>query len=108
MAWYAMDNYAISSYLSSQRAFLRRQNEDSSYTPVWKSAKIDNSLNPVWSPSKIPMASLCNGDVYRPLRIEIFDWDSNGKHQTMGIVSPCCVTVVRGGASTSSRVVTPI
>jgi hypothetical protein len=54
---------------------------------VWKSTKIDNSLNPIWAASKIPMSSLCNGDVHRPIRIEIFDWDSNGKHQSMGQVS---------------------
>jgi hypothetical protein len=54
---------------------------------VWKSDKIDNSLSPVWPMVKIPMHSLCNGDVNRPLKLEIFDWDSNGKHQTMGHVS---------------------
>ena len=42
---------------------------------------------------KIPMSSLCNGDIYRPLRIEIFDWDKNGKHQTMGVVSACVIYV---------------
>lgn len=64
-----------------------RLNEDGSYTVVWKSVKIDNSLNPIWAPVKIPMSALCNGDVHRPLKIEIFDWDSNSKHQSMGIVS---------------------
>lgn len=64
-----------------------RQNEDGNYTVVWKSDKIDNTLSPVWAAAKIPMHALCNGDVHRPLRIEIFDWDSNGKHQSMGAVS---------------------
>jgi hypothetical protein len=36
------------------------------------------------------MSSLCNGDVHRPIRIEIFDWDSNGKHQSMGQVQKRC------------------
>ena len=62
-------------------------NEDGQYTVVWKSSKIDNSLNPVWGTVKISMNSLCNGDIHRPLKIEIFDWDSNGKHDTMGHVS---------------------
>eukprot|EP00598_Pedospumella_elongata_P004135 CAMPEP_0184970918 /NCGR_PEP_ID=MMETSP1098-20130426/3229_1 /TAXON_ID=89044 /ORGANISM="Spumella elongata, Strain CCAP 955/1" /LENGTH=531 /DNA_ID=CAMNT_0027492917 /DNA_START=64 /DNA_END=1659 /DNA_ORIENTATION=- len=65
---------------------IARLNEDNSYTVVWKSTKIDNSLNPIWSPVKIPMSSLCNGDMYRPLKIEIFDWDKSGKHQSMGVV----------------------
>ena len=35
------------------------------------------------------MHVLCNGDKYRPLKLEIFDWDSNGKHDTMGHVRLC-------------------
>jgi hypothetical protein len=61
-------------------------NEDNTYTVVWKSNKIDNSLNPIWAPVKIPMATLCNNDLYRPLKIEIFDWEKSGKHQSMGQV----------------------
>jgi Ca2+-dependent lipid-binding protein len=61
-----------------------RINEDGSWTPVWQSVKIDNSLNPLWAPARIPIRVLCNGDLDRPLKIEIFDWDKNGKHQTMG------------------------
>lgn len=32
------------------------------------------------------MALLCNGDIDRPLRIEVLDWDKHGKHQSMGVV----------------------
>ena len=64
-------------------------NEDGKYTVVWKSNKVDNNLSPVFQVAKISMSSLCNGDVHRPLQIEIFDWDSNGKHETMGVVSLC-------------------
>ncbi|KAJ1429331.1 copine-8-like protein [Ochromonadaceae sp. CCMP2298] len=63
-----------------------RMNEDGAQTVVWKSGKIDNSLSPIYAQVKIPMTSLCNGDIYRPLKIEIFDWDSNGKHDSMGCV----------------------
>lgn len=33
------------------------------------------------------MAELCNGDLDRPLRINLWDWDSNGKHASMGSVN---------------------
>eukprot|EP01039_Chlorochromonas_danica_P004769 gene4769-5229_t len=69
-----------------------RMNEDGSYTVVWKSIKIDNSLNPRWGEAKISMSRLCNQDLDRPLKIEIYDWESSGKHQTMGEVK----TSVRG------------
>ena len=32
------------------------------------------------------MSLLCNGDVDRPLRIEVMDWDKNGKHEQIGQV----------------------
>lgn len=63
-----------------------RMNEDGAANVVWKSTKIDNSLNPRWGETKIPMSRLCNQDLDRPLTIEIFDWDSNGKHESMGAV----------------------
>jgi hypothetical protein len=60
--------------------------EDGSYVPCWKNDKIDNNLNPVWPQSRIPMAALCNGDIDRPLKIEVWDHESSGKHQFMGLV----------------------
>jgi hypothetical protein len=38
------------------------------------------------------MTLLCNGDIDRPIRIEVLDWDKNGKHAFMGQVD----TSVRG------------
>lgn len=61
-------------------------NEDGQYTVVWKSSKVDNNLSPVWPAARIPMVTLCNGDVHRPLKIEIFDWEKSGRHQPMGEV----------------------
>lgn len=63
---------------------ISRINEDNTWTLVWKSSVIDNSLNPVWKPVKIPMGALCNGDLDRPLKIEVMDFEKNGKHDSMG------------------------
>lgn len=71
---------------------------------VWKSTKIDNSLNPIWAATKIPMGALCNGDVHRPLKLEIFDWDSNGKHESMGQVYISCLLAFLAVVSGSIRV----
>lgn len=38
------------------------------------------------------MVNLCNGDIDRPLRIEVWDHEASGRHQTMGVVE----TSVRG------------
>eukprot|EP01032_Pedospumella_encystans_P011642 gene11642-13527_t len=65
---------------------LHRCNEDGSYTSVWQNKHIDSSLNPRWSQVKIPLALVCNGDIDRPLRVEVLDWDKSGKHVYMGQV----------------------
>lgn len=69
-----------------------RKNEDNSWSIVWKSNKIDNNLNPKWAPVKLSMSQLCNADIDRPLKIEIFDFDENSSHDSMGAVE----TSVRG------------
>jgi hypothetical protein len=66
---------------------ISRLSEDGSYLPCWKNSKIDNNLNPVWPPARIPLQVLCNGDIDRPLRIDVWDWESSGRNQYMGVVS---------------------
>lgn len=79
-------------WFSTSDPFLNiaRINEDGSWTYVWKSSTIDNSLNPKWNPTKIAMSTLCNGDLDRPLKIDILDWEKNGKHNYMGTVETSC------------------
>lgn len=60
--------------------------EDGSWFRVWQGPKVDNNLNPVWPVSRILMADLCNGDIFRPLKIDVYDHESSGRHQYMGSV----------------------
>ena len=46
-----------------------------------------NNLNPTWKPVVLSMQRLCNGDPYRPLQIECLDWDRDGSHDLIGVVS---------------------
>lgn len=64
-----------------------RMNEDGQMTHVYRSAHIQNTLDPHWGVQRIPMYSLCNGDLDRPLKIEVFDHESSGKHVSMGAVN---------------------
>jgi hypothetical protein len=68
-----------------------RCNEDSSYSRVWESSMVKNSLNPRWGQTKIALSTLCNGDIHRPLKIEIYDWERSGKHVFMGQISELSV-----------------
>lgn len=65
---------------------ISRINEDGKYTQVWKNEKVDSNLNPSWAPARIPMTTLCNGDIDRPLKIEIWDFEKSGRHNFMGQV----------------------
>ena len=50
----------------------------SRYTICHKTEVIKNTLNPTWRPFPVLVRSLCNGDVERTIKVECFDWDSDG------------------------------
>lgn len=56
------------------------------YSIVYRSEYIKNNLNPTWKPFKIKVRDLCNCDYDRGLKIDVYDWDSNGKHDLIGSV----------------------
>lgn len=43
-----------------------------------------DSLNPFFNMATLSLEELCYCDLEWPLRIEIFDWNSNGKHRNIG------------------------
>ncbi len=59
-------------------------NEDNSYTAVHKTEIIKNTLNPTWKQFTLPVVTLCNGDHDRIIKLECFDWDSDGSHDLIG------------------------
>jgi len=76
-------------FFSTSDPFIQasRMNEDGTWTVVWQNEHVNNSLNPRWAQTKISMASLCNGDIDRPLKFDIFDYEKSGKHVFMGLVN---------------------
>lgn len=40
--------------------------------------------------------ALCNGNYLRPLRIEVWDWDRNGKHDHLGVVTTTLQALLEG------------
>ncbi|EMP30071.1 Copine-9 [Chelonia mydas] len=57
-----------------------RSNEDGTFTICHKTEVVKNTLNPVWQPFSIPVrASLCNGDYDRTVKIDVYDWDRDGR-----------------------------
>ena len=71
---------------------ISRIREDGSFVHVFKNKPIMDNLSPTWPVVRIPLQKLCNGDIDRPIQIDIFDFDKDGTHDSMGGV----LTSVRG------------
>ncbi|XP_033110613.1 copine-8-like [Anneissia japonica] len=61
-----------------------RCNEDNSYTIVHKTEVIKNTLDPTWRPFSLMVRKICNGDYDRSIKIECYDYDSDGSHDLIG------------------------
>uniref|UniRef100_A0A3Q4I1F0 C2 domain-containing protein n=1 Tax=Neolamprologus brichardi TaxID=32507 RepID=A0A3Q4I1F0_NEOBR len=57
-----------------------RSNEDGTFTICHKTEVIKNNLNPVWQSFTIPVRALCNGDYDRTVKVDVYDWDRDGRY----------------------------
>lgn len=76
---------------------IKRLREDGAHQVVWKNSPVMDNLSPVWPTARIPMMNLCNGDINRPIVIEIYDFDSNGTHEHMGSVHTSVKSIMDSG-----------
>ena len=51
---------------------------------VYKSEHVDDNLNPRWKTAKVALDDLCDLDLDGIIRVSIFDWEEDGKHNAMG------------------------
>jgi len=63
---------------------ISRSGSGSGWSVVKRSEIIMKNLNPTWAPFQISARDLCNSDHERPLKIDIYDWDSDGTHDYIG------------------------
>ena len=54
------------------------------WSVVKRSEVIMKNLSPTWAPFEISAKLLCNGDHSRPLKFDVYDWDSDGSHDYIG------------------------
>lgn len=52
--------------------------------PVYRSKPIMNELDPNWPPFSVDITRICDGDLNKPILIEVWDWEKSGKHTAMG------------------------
>ena len=43
-----------------------------------------NDLNPKWEPATVDVNLLCDGNLDRRLQVAIYDFESDGQHESMG------------------------
>jgi len=53
---------------------------------VYRSNFAKNNLSPIWSECFLDLMTLCGGNMNETIRIAIFDYDSDGRHDFMGAV----------------------
>jgi hypothetical protein len=70
---------------------LSKANEAGGYTIVHKSEVLKVNLNPRWIRFTIKVLDLCNGDIDRDIKIDVYDYNKNGRHKMIG----SCSTTVR-------------
>ncbi|XP_063062950.1 copine-3-like isoform X1 [Engraulis encrasicolus] len=58
---------------------------DSGWQLAHRTEVVKNNLNPSWRPFKIPLRSLCGEDMDKPIKVECYDYDSDGSHDLIGI-----------------------
>jgi hypothetical protein len=58
--------------------------EDGTWLKVHSTEYIRDNLNPIWRPFTISMQQICNSDPHRPVKIECWDYDNDGRHDFIG------------------------
>jgi len=81
--------------------------ENGTYGVAYKTMHISSELNPRWPESRIPLIPLCNGDLERPLKIEVWDFEDSGKHKFMGVVNTTLSVLLRDGPTTGFDIIDP-
>ena len=78
---------------------LSKAREDGTFAPCVKSEVVKNNLNPTWPVLRVPLQRLCNGDLNRPLRLEVIDWDDDDKFEPIGNLTVTTEELLRPGWS---------
>ncbi|KAF9938664.1 Copine-8 [Modicella reniformis] len=63
---------------------IQRGNDSGTFSPVYRSKHIDSEDDPIWKEFPIKETVLCNGDLNRPLKIEVMNKKDIGAHTLIG------------------------
>jgi len=77
---------------------LSKLTETGAFVQVARSAVVMNDLNPGWGPVKVAVQRMCNGDLQRPLRLEVLDYDKDDACKPIGHADTDAATLLTPGA----------
>ncbi|CAD8151829.1 unnamed protein product [Paramecium octaurelia] len=69
--------------------FYRLRKDDSNPILVYESEFIKDSSNPTWKTIQCKSQKLCNGDYQMPIKVEVWDHRTSGKHLYLGETTFC-------------------
>eukprot|EP00828_Plagiopyla_frontata_P028001 TRINITY_DN3627_c0_g1_i9.p1 TRINITY_DN3627_c0_g1~~TRINITY_DN3627_c0_g1_i9.p1 ORF type:complete len:494 (-),score=38.94 TRINITY_DN3627_c0_g1_i9:542-2023(-) len=74
-------------FMSNSSPFLRffrsKEGGNASYL-IHQTEVIMHNLNPSWKEFEINLGKICSGDHYQPIKVEVWDYHSNGAHKLIG------------------------
>ncbi|XP_065097290.1 copine-1 isoform X3 [Paramisgurnus dabryanus] len=62
-----------------------KQGEDGKWQLVYRTEVIKNNLNPSWKKFTVSLHTFCNGDINKPIKVDCYDYDSDGSHDLIGV-----------------------
>lgn len=57
---------------------------DGRFQPVFQSEYVSSTSKPTWKRRQVPVQQICNGNLERDFRIDIYDHEKSGKHHFIG------------------------
>ncbi|XP_037864384.2 copine-2 isoform X2 [Chlorocebus sabaeus] len=63
---------------------LYKPGDDGKWMLVHRTEVIKYTLDPVWKPFTVPLVSLCDGDMEKPIQVMCYDYDNDGGHDFIG------------------------
>ncbi|CAD5115458.1 DgyrCDS4430 [Dimorphilus gyrociliatus] len=71
-------------------------NEDEQHVAIYRTEPVKNTSKPSWPSFRLKAQKLCNGDFDRPLKFNIYNWKSSGKHSLFGSFTATVRDLKRG------------
>ncbi|GFR91640.1 copine-3 [Elysia marginata] len=78
---------------------IQKPTRDGSWQIVHRTEVIKNNLNPSWRPVTLPVHGLCGGNRQQQIKIDCYDWDSDGSHDYIGGFITTLEEMLKAGTS---------